>query len=294
MEVTARAVEPMEPILARTRWVFDEYHRLLGIPLRRGRDISEQHTMDTQRVVVISETLARQAFRGADPVGQVLMVSMGPQPAPFEVVGVSADTRNAGLGAPPEPEVAFAMRQFVLPRVTVLVDLAIMAPNWRRTLEEAIWRADPQQPISRSYALTDDLGNQTRRLRFFAVTTGWFAALALLLGTAGINAVVSAMQRRRTREIGLRMALGAAPRHAARLVLGNAARIVGLGLAIGALLATVVLLWLRRDLYGLGGGVIWGLSGLTVLVLIGAGLSAAAWPAWRASRTVPMRALRYE
>jgi ABC-type antimicrobial peptide transport system permease subunit len=118
--------------------------------------------------------------------------------------------------------------------------------------------------------------------------------LALLLGAGGINAVVAAMQRRRAREIGLRMALGAAPRHAATLVLGNAARIVGLGLGMGTLLAGLVLLWLRDNLFGLSAGALWALEGLTALVLIAAGLVAAAWPAWRASRIAPMRALRYE
>jgi putative ABC transport system permease protein len=294
MEVRAQTAEAVEPIMARTRWAWDGYHRLLDIPLSGGDDISERHTRGTPGVAVINETLARQAFRGADPIGEVLMVAMGSQSVPFDVVGVSADTRNAGLEEAPEPEITFAMRQAGIARVTLLVDSAIMPANWMRTLEEALWRIDADQPILRSYSLTDDLDNQTRRLRFFAVTTGWFAVLALLLGAAGINAVVAAMQRRRAREIGLRMALGAAPRHAATLVLGNAARIVGLGLGMGTLLAGLVLLWLRDNLFGLSAGALWALEGLTALVLIAAGLVAAAWPAWRASRIAPMRALRYE
>jgi hypothetical protein len=295
MEVRSQTSEEgVDPILARTRWVWDEYHRVLEIPLIGGSDISGEHTNDVPRVVVINETLAQQAFRGADPVGETLLVSMGSQSIPFEIVGVSADTRNAGLEATPNPEIAFAMRQAGIGRVTLLVDSAIMPANWLRTLEEAIWRVDPDQPILRSYRLTDDLGNQTRRLRFFAVTTGWFAVLALLLGAAGVNAVVSAAQRRRVREIGLRMALGAAPRQAAALVLGGAARIVGLGLGIGVLVAGLVMVWLRDDLFGVDAKALWSLGGLTALVLIVAGLTAAAWPAWRAARIPPMGALRYD
>lgn len=294
-EVTAQAGERVEPVLAQTHWIWEGYHRLMGIPLRAGTDIAERHTFGTPWVVVINETLARQVFGDANPIGQTLMVAGGaPQPTPFEIVGVSADTHNVGLEAAPEPELEFAMRQAAIGRVTLLVDSAIMPANWMHTLEEAVWRVDPEQPILRTYRLTDDLRNQTRRLRFFAVTTVWFAVLALLLGAAGINAVVAAMQRRRAREIGLRMALGAAPRHAARLVLGSAVGIVALGLAIGVVLAALVLLWLRNDLYGTGWGVFVGSAGLTALVLITTGLIAAAWPARRASQIAPMRALRYE
>jgi hypothetical protein len=163
MEVRAQTAEAVEPILARTRWAWDGYHRLLDIPLSGGDDISERHTRGTPGVAVINETLARQAFRGADPIGEVLMVSMGSQSVPFDVVGVSADTRNAGLEEAPEPEITFAMRQAGIARVTLLVDSAIMPANWMRTLEEAIWRIDANQPILRSYRLTDDLDIQTRR-----------------------------------------------------------------------------------------------------------------------------------
>jgi ABC-type antimicrobial peptide transport system permease subunit len=163
-----------------------------------------------------------------------------------------------------------------------------------RTLEETVRRVDSNRAVARSYMLADDLSNQTRRDRFFAAATGWFAVLALLLGVFGVNAVIAAMQRRRTREIGLRLALGASLHQASALVLATAARILGLGLAVGMVLAVPVLGALRQFLFGIEPGSFWEIFGLTALVLTTAGMIAAARPAWLASRTAPMEALRYE
>jgi ABC-type antimicrobial peptide transport system permease subunit len=142
--------------------------------------------------------------------------------------------------------------------------------------------------------LADDLDAQLQQPRFFAAATGWFAVLALVLGAAGVNAVVAALQRRRTREIGLRLALGAAPGSVAALIVGTAMRLIVVGLAIGALLAVPALRWLEGELFGVGSGTYWALFGLTAVVLIAAGMVAASAPAWRAARTAPMEALRYE
>src|SRR5690606_19788412 len=205
-------------VLANVRSASPGYHRLLEIPLLRGRDISARDSTSAPRVVVINETLARQAFGDTDPIGQVLMVGMGgSQPGPLEIVGVVGDTRNAGLRAPIQPEMTFPMRQYPMPSVTLLVKSSLLPPNWRRTLEEAVRRVDPDQAVARSYLIADDLSMQTRRDRLFVAATGWFAVLALLLAVFGVNAVIAAMQRRRTREIGLRLALGASPRQASAL-----------------------------------------------------------------------------
>jgi putative ABC transport system permease protein len=210
-----------------------------------------------------------------------------------EIVGVAADIRNAGLRAPPEPEIVVPLTLLPWVGVTLLVDSAAAnAPA--RPFQQAIWAIDGDQAIARTYTLSEELDRQLRDARFFATATGWFAILALLLAAAGVNAVVAAMQRRRTREIGVRMALGAAPAHAARLMFGSAARIVGLGLAAGGILAYPVLNWLQGQLFGIGADHFWGLFGLTAAVLLAAGLAATCWPAWRAAHVAPMAALRHE
>jgi putative ABC transport system permease protein len=269
------------------------YHEFLGIPLVEGRGISDGDIQTAPAVVVINQTLARRAFGGADPVGRQLVVTAIGERRSYEVVGVARDTRNAGLRPPSEPELVASVFQQPTQAITLLVDSAIVPPAVP-TLEQAIERAHPLRPINRNFMLSDDVEAQLRQPRFFAAATGWFAALALVLGAAGINAVVGALQRRRTREIGLRLALGAAPRRAAALVVGTALRMIVVGVAIGALLGFPAFKWISGELYGIDGGTYWVIFGGAGLVLIASGLLAAGWPAWRAARTAPMEVLRHE
>jgi len=293
LQVTTPERDVEELVVANVRSVSSGYHRLLGIPLLGGRDIGELDTPPPSAVMV-NETLARRLFGDTDPVGEALLVDGGGGLGASTIVGVVADTRNAGLRAAPRPEITFSLHQLPTPSFTLLVSALLAQPNRLRVLEDAIRQVDPNVAIVRSYMLDDELGNQMRRDRFFAAGSGWFAMLALLLSAIGINAVIAAMQRLRTREIGVRLALGAAPRHAAALVLVNAARIVALGAAIGMLLAVPAVGALRHVLFGVEAGTFWGVFGLTTVVLITVAIAAAGWPAWRASRTAPMEALRYE
>jgi predicted permease len=294
VDVTVRGRDQADAVQATARRVSGGYHRFMETPILRGRDILDSDLTGGPPVTVINQALARQAFGAADPIGEVLMLPLGGTARmPVEIVGVAADIRNAGLRAPPEPEIVVPLTLLPWVGVTLLVDSAAAnAPA--RPFQQAIWAIDGDQAIARTYTLSEELDRQLRDARFFATATGWFAILALLLAAAGVNAVVAAMQRRRTREIGVRMALGAAPAHAARLMFGSAARIVGLGLAAGGILAYPVLNWLQGQLFGIGADHFWGLFGLTAAVLLAAGLAATCWPAWRAAHVAPMAALRHE
>src|SRR5690606_13494703 len=125
-------------------------------------------TTSAPRVVVVNETLTRQLFGDADPTGEALLVDMGGGVASTTIVGVVADTRNAGLRAPPRPEITFSLRQMSTPSFTLLVSAPRVQSNLLRILEEAIRRIDPNQAVVRSYLLADELGNQMHRDRFFA------------------------------------------------------------------------------------------------------------------------------
>jgi predicted permease len=297
IDVAVQGGDLPENIPAVVRHATGGYHRFLGVPIVNGRDISDRDVAGVPNAVVINETLARRAFGTADPLGRTLLLPAitSAERVPFTIVGVSADTRNTGLRAPTEPELIVSVQQVAWNTgVTLLVDSAATSANWLRTLQDAVLRVDPNQPSYRSYMLADDLDAQTRNSRFFASATGWFAMLALLLGAVGVNAVVAAMQRERTREIGLRLALGAAPRKAAALVFSNAARIVALGLVIGVVLAIPAFGWLRDQLFAVSGSAFGALYGVTSVVLILVSFVAASWPAWRAASTAPMEVLRHE
>lgn len=270
------------------------YHRFLRISILRGRDISDADRADAPKVGIVNQALARRVFGDRDPVGQQLVVFLNGEAVSLEVIGIAQDTRNVGLRTPTNPELVVPMAQ--LPQwpwsVTLLVESAIPPLDIMRALEAAIRRVDAEQAIYRSFALGDELASQTRQARFFAGMSSAFALLALLLGLLGVHAVIAAMVARRRREIGVRVALGAAPRQASMLVFATAARVVGYGIGVGALLALPVLAVLRKELYGFGVQLLTVSFAATAFSLLIAGFAASARSAWRASRVAPMDALR--
>lgn len=272
----------------------ESYHRLLGIAIRRGRGFAETDVAGGTRVAVINETLARALFEGQDPIGR--MMYLAGNEIPFEIVGIAADRRNAGLRAPPDPEIVGSTRQWELssPQI-LLVRWAGKPPDgWVKLLEATINEVDPRQPVVGGIALDDQLRVQTRPLRLFTFATNCFAVLALALCALGVNAVIATMQQRREREMGLRMAFGASPRQAGALVFATAARIVGCGLVLAALLAVPTFRWLHSQLFEVDPVGFWSLFAAAALVSSAAGLVAALGPARRAARIAPIQALRYE
>jgi len=290
LQVAGRA-EP-EPFQAALRRVDGGYAPLLGIPIRAGRGISTDEPPTGERVAVINETLARRVFGTSAAVGQVLGLPLGQgDRIPYRVVGVMGDIRNNGLRADPAPEILVSAAQDPWASMTFLVRTAGDMPGLDRQLAEQVWAIDPRQAVTRQFALREDLDAQLASIRFFAATTGAFALAAQLLGLFGIYAVTTLQQRRRVREFGLRLALGARPATLGATMLREGLLVVAAGTGFGVLGAMAALPLVAAQTFGIDGQVHWPMLVGVAGIALGA-LAALAVPVLRAARTDPMVSLR--
>ena len=271
--------------------VSPEYFTTLQVPVLEGRTFSDRDRGDAPPVVVVNETFVRQLLKNGPALGRRVQFNEQWR----EVIGVTKDTRNGGLKVPPRPELYLSMGQappawnqyFLL--VPARGNARALLPDVRRALASI----DPDQPAYAIQTLEDAFAVSTLRERASTAMLGAFAALALLLAAVGIYGVMSFVVSARTREIGVRMALGADAAVVRRHVVLQAVGLVAAGLLIGL----VASLALRQAIAGLLFQVAPTdpSSFISAAIVLGvAGLSAAFWPAYRASRVDPMVALRYE
>jgi predicted permease len=268
-----------------------------GTPLLAGRDFTPQDSASAPRVVIVNETFAKRFFGGGNPVGRQIRNDPGPGENPpfMEIVGLVRDAVYDSLrdAIPPTAYVHAAQAKAPGPGTTVAIRAAAGSPVLlTRSLADALSRVDPDITLSfRPYAET--VRSATAQERVIAMLSAFFGGLALLLAGLGLYGVMSyAVSRRRT-EIGIRMALGAAPARAVRLVLMRVATLVTLGVGAGIVLA----LWAAK--YLTASSLIYGLTPrdpatlvTAALVLAAIGAIAGYVPARRASRIDPARVLR--
>jgi putative ABC transport system permease protein len=287
-----------EPV-ARFHIVSPGYFSLLGIDLRRGREFVTTDHEETQAVVVINESMARDYFGAADPIGQRLRWSdplvarfMGIQQEWRTIVGVVADTRDRGLDSDvihtvyhPYPQIRLTGSLVVL----ASADSAAIMPAIRR----AILARDANQPIENVATLEHIVDESVAPRRLNALLLAAFALLALIIAAVGIGGVLAFSVSSRTREFGVRCALGAERRHIWSGVIAEGASMALIGVALGAIAAMAV----TRVLAGL----LVGVPTLDPLTYVAVGLLlcvvaiVAAWiPAWRAAAVSPIKALAAE
>jgi putative ABC transport system permease protein len=269
------------------------YFRTLGIRLAGGRDFTARDVAGAPRVVVVSEALARRHWPGEDPVGRRVRVGDLVAGEPYTVVGVVGDVRYQSLETPEvRPMLYFAAAARPRPAMTMVVrggDPAALAGGVRRALAAR----DPSLPAPAVTAMDELLGRATTTARFAVVLFGVFAALALALALVGIYGVMSYVVRLRTREMGIRAALGAPRRSLLAAVLGRGVRLAAAGVALGVPAAAWLSRWLSTLLFETRATDPWTYAGITLLlVLVAAGASLL--PARRATRADPLVALRGE
>jgi putative ABC transport system permease protein len=268
------------------------YIESLQIPLIRGRLIDDRDIATAPRVAVVSESLANARFGGQNPIGQEVRV--GPN-IPFTIVGVVGDVKQVSLASDnPHAVYLHAAQSWFAdnPRSFVVKangSAAALAP----AVQEAIWSVDKDQPISRVAMLDDLIAASAAERRFALILFEAFGLIALVLATVGIYGVLAGSVTERTREIGLRLALGATRQEIVALVLRQGMMLTALGLVLGlggAALATRSLVTL---LFGVSRLDPMTYAGV-VTVLVAASAIACWLPAVRAARVDPALTLRAE
>jgi putative ABC transport system permease protein len=281
------------------RIVSPGYYTTMGIPLLRGRDYSDHDTLSTPPVAIINDVAASTYFNGSDPVGQQVMLGKsGPE---FTIVGITKGNKQDSITKESKPEIDIDYAQVasnsLLYSMTMPHGIALMVrskgdPNrLREATTDAVHTLDANQPIydvsTMSDVVKDSMEGETFGLLLLAV----FAGIAITLACAGVYGLVSWSVAQRTREIGLRMALGASRGKVAGMMLSQSMRLLVVGLAFGAVGAISLGGVLRSMLFGVKAWDTTVLLGATLL-LSGTSLIASLIPACRAALVDPIDALR--
>jgi len=269
------------------------YFPAMSIPLIAGRVFTEHDNAGSARVVVINETLARKFWPDENPVGKrITMKDWGP-PLTGEIVGVVGDVKGNGLDAAVGPMIYWPYYQFgqIFNHMVVRTDGDPL--RLASAVKSQIWSVDKDQPVSRIQTMDQILSASVARRRLYVVLLGVFAWIALLLAATGIYGVVSYSVTQRTREIGIRVALGAERVDVLRLILAQAAKLALAGEVIGFLVALGLTRLMASMLFGIGAADPLTFASVAIL-LTAVALAACYIPARRAMRVDPMVALRYE
>jgi putative ABC transport system permease protein len=271
------------------------YFSAVGTPLLRGRDFLENDTADSVPVTIISSAMAKKYWPGEDPIGK----QVGPGSPRYPVaaiVGIAADVKHLSVREDPGPEMYVLYNQKPWPSLlTMQFALRTKADPASVTASagKAIYSLDADLPIAKVATLETLLDASMTQSRFTMLTLGTFGILALMLASVGIYGVISYSVAQRTREFGIRLALGAQPRIMFGMILGQGIRIAGLGIILGLLGAAAITRVMASLLFGVQPA-----DPLTFvavpLLLIGVALAACYVPARHAMRVDPMVALRYE
>jgi putative ABC transport system permease protein len=273
------------------------YFRTMKVPLRSGREFDQRDNETAAKVVMVNETFVRRYLPTVNPIGQRILLDQtdaSADPIPLELVGVVADTKQNELSTPSLPEFYRPLAQNPVRRLWLVVRTATEGlGGMEMAIARAIHEIDPKIYVGRVEPMQTLLGQQLARPKFNMMLLGVFAAVAMVLAAIGIYGVIAYSVAQRTREIGIRMALGAQRGAMLSMVLRQSLSVVAIGITIGLLAAFGATRLLASLLYGVGANDV--LTYASVVSLLGAAAFLASYiPARRAMKVDPMVALRYE
>ncbi|MEY2563628.1 MAG: hypothetical protein QOH88_1821 [Verrucomicrobiota bacterium] len=271
-----------------------DYFRAMKIPLLQGRAFTRADTKDSPLVVMINEAFVRKHFPDKNPIGQQVMIDRDEKAPPCEVVGVVANSRHDSLAAPPGPEMYVPFPQD--PARSLDVVLRVSSTNLvglDAEVKRAVHEVDKDLFVPKLKPMTTFLTTQLAQPRFNMMLLAVFAGVAMVLAAIGIYGVIAYSVTQRTREIGIRMALGAQKTQMLGMVLRQSLTLVLVGIAIGFFVALGATRVMATLLYGVGANDL-SIYAVVIVLLSVAALLASYVPARRAMKVDPMVALRYE
>ena len=282
------------------RKVMPGYFRSMRIPLIRGRELGEQDTATSPGAVVISSAMAKRLWPNEDPLGKHLTMTFFPGKV-REIVGIVGDVKDSGLNAPPDATLYAPYAQQAPPPdhpyrsspVWIVVRARSNASSLIPSITNALHQVNAELPVLGSTTLDDVLGSSLSQQRFNAMLLAVFAGLALFLAAIGIYSVLAYNVRRRVREIGIRMALGAQIGDVLRMIVLEGMKPTFVGLGIGIVGALILGRFLASLMYGVKSTDPATFVSVST-VLLAVGLLASIIPAYRASRVEPVKTLRDE
>jgi len=270
------------------------YFNTMGIPLVRGREFNDGDTIDNTRGVVIGEKTAKHYWPNQDPIGKRLKPgATSDNEAPWRtVIGVVKDVRQNDFIAEPKMQMYFSYKQLgQLVANALIVRTSVDPLSLATPVRNAIWSVDKDQPVANIDSMENIVAGAVARQRFSMLLLAIFAALALVLAAVGIYGVMSYTVAQQTREIGIRIALGAKRGDVLKMTVKQAIKLVGLGLAIGLPSAFILTRVMSTLLFGISATDPITFLGISLVVLVVA-LLASYIPALRATKVDPMIALR--
>jgi predicted permease len=292
IDLEGRVRAPGEaPLRSGWRVIAGDYLQAMGIPLLRGRAFTAADASGAPPVALVSESFARAAWPGEDPIGKRFQAGNATRSGAVTVVGVVGGVRHVTLDAEPAPEMYRPIAQTPMPMVTVVMrtagDPLAVASLARRTIREI----DADVPISDVRSIGQVMSASVARPRLIMALLTVFGGVGLVLGAIGVYGVIAYAVGERRREIGVRIALGAEPRAVARSVVLHGVRYAVVGVAIGLAGAFAVTRVMQTLLFGVGATDPATFAGLSLFLIVVAAL-ASYLPARQAARTDPMVALR--
>lgn len=283
--------------------VSPDYFRLMGIPILRGRSVTEQDTETSSGVVVISQAMARQLWANEDPIGREITFGSSPEERPRQVVGIVGNVKQFMLTRDTQPQAYVSYRQLTAhtapgwteSRVhkSLVIRTQSIYPSLIENVRRTISGLAQDSPVFGVRTVEQTVSNSARRWSVLAQLLGLFAAIALTLAAIGVYGVISYSVSERRHELGLRMALGAQPRHVVRLVLRQAMTLSFLGVIIGGVSSFAAAPLLAEFLYGVKPHDMLTLA-LVSSLLIAVTLFASYIPARHATEIDPIETLRHQ